>query len=239
MAKKLTQRTLKSGEIRFYSGRKLATKEDKRHFFKSNTDLDIKGLSKEDRQFFGRIKGGLKRAKQAGTRINGKFIEGKYDRASQKLKRLGVDIDALIKIKGVKSLKELFEKEQEIKKSLEDIMSGVGLHNWYSPEDAINIIKDYLGKSIIVNGNTVDPLEAIDIISTNQAALKEYFDFFRSSIRISFVGTEKMIINTPTVDNLEYFDEDDVSEFNREYGNEENGMVQLYKSNPINGGKNN
>jgi len=232
MANQLRQRTLKSGEVRLYSGRKIATKEDKKQFYKANPDFDTKGLSKEDRQYFGRLKGGIKRVEKAGTRIDGKFIEGKYDRAAQKLKNLGFDLDGLLKAKGYKSLDQLFKEMPDVKTSLEAIMSGVGLHNWYSPDNAVDIIKDYLGNDIIVNGQKVSANKAVHMLINTEAALKEVYDHFRSAVRLSFEGTDRLIMNLPEVEELDSED-DDVGEFNSQYGNEQTGMYQLYKSNPV------
>jgi len=202
---KITTRKLKSGEERIYVGGKSATKEQKKEYFKSNLQADFSQLSKEDRRLAGAIKGGLKRAQQS-ERVGGQFIGGSYQRAG---KRLGIDLDVLAKAKGAKSIADLFAKEPELKEAFTDLTSGVGLPMWYNPSKALDVINDYTGKQIYINGNPVSKSQAKAILNKTDKELFRKFEFVDSSVKLTFDGKDRLNMTLPTSEDIdEYTDEE-------------------------------
>lgn len=214
---KLTARTLKSGEIRIYEGRKVADKAAKKAFFRENLqNVDRSKLSKEDALLFSRVKGGVSRSQGSDKfRVKGQFVGEGYKRAA---KKIGIDLDKLIDASGEKNLGALFAKNEGLKESLDSLLSGVGLAMWHSPQKAMDIVNDYRGESISINGKQVTKSQAKSLIRKTETAIFRKFDTVDQAVKLNFVGSKQMNIRLPDIDDLdEYESEADFAEDNSEF----------------------
>ena len=212
----IRQKVLKDGKIHFYEGNKKASKEALKKYFRENIDkVKPEKLTKENAQYFGQIKGGLKRAKESKyQRVNGQFIGGNYARSAR---RLGIDLDALIKASGEKSLSDLFKKNIELKERFDEIMKGVGLAMWFSPENTIDLIHDYRGEAIEVNGNIVSKSDAKSRVNDTEKKLFRKYETVAQALKVSYVGAKKMTITLPEEIEFENLDEAEFIEAFSEY----------------------
>ena len=209
---KINIRTNKAGEAVFYTGRHRATDKEKKAFLKEHAQQPPPNLNKADRQTLGRIKGGLARAAESkNARIDGKFIEGGYSRAA---KRLGIDIQEIIKDAGAKNLKDFFSKNEGFKDAFDDIMNGVGLPMWFDGKTSDNAIKDFTGNKIIVNGKEVSKAQARALLSKTITDINLEFAPVSVALKLEFKGKDALIINLPE---LEYYEGADENEFAETY----------------------
>lgn len=206
-------RVNKAGQTNFYNGRNKATDKEVKQYLRDNINNLPPDLDNKTRKIAGQIKGGLQRAKEAkNARVNGKFVEGDYARAAQ---RLGIDISEMIKDAGVGSLKELFRKNEGLEEAFTDIMAGVGLPMWFNAKASDNVIKDFTGSTILVNGNEVTKAQARGLLSKTITEINREFAPVDMSLKMEFKGKGLLIIDLPE---LEYYEGSSENEFAEFYG---------------------
>lgn len=230
MAKKITERLLKDGNVHYYVGGKKISDKEKRSFFKSqinSSGFEKDRLSKSDQLLFSRIKGGVNAAKKAIRLDNGQIVKGDIGRAA---KKLGIDLDAGLKATGFKTLKELEQNKTEFFKALDDYLKGGFTANWYSPENAKNIISDYRGVDILLNGEKVSKSQMKNRLSEFNQELLHVLgsDAYQSAVKITFKGTHTMEINLPEIEDLD--DGITVQDFMEAYGDDNSGMYKIFGS---------
>lgn len=220
--KQTKARVLKDGKVHLYTGRKKATEKEIKAYLRANLDTIEKGaLSKDLARKYGQIKGGVKRFESAKeSRIKGRYVDTGYLRAA---KRMGIDLDAMVKASGEKSLNDLFEKNKGLEESFKKLMSGVGLAMWHAPEKVIDIITDYKGREIIINGETYNKTKAKAIVrQVEQEVFREY-EPVSQAIKVSFKGTDQMLLDLPE---YAHYEGTSVEEFIEVYSN----FYQIYVS---------
>ena len=218
-------RQLKNGQIRFYDGNKKASKNQRKEYLRDvvsgkKVDIILSGTAR-GASLLGAVKGGIKRS--GAQRINGQFIEGKIQRGA---KRLGLDLDVLIKGNNVKNLKELFKKKPDLEKAINKILSGVGLPQWFNPDKVLDIISDYPGKNILVNGKKETKNHAKSLVKKMENAIKLQFNPVQSAQKITFIGVDTLSIELPEYS--QFVGLETIAEFNAKFKD----FYILYESNP-------
>jgi len=212
----LRSKVLKDGKIRIYEGRKRATEEQEKEFVKMNYNIiDVSTLeTPELRQYAGRVIGGKKRSQNALT-SKGKFI--KKDLQDRIIKKSGVNVEALVKAKNVSGVRELFEKEPELKKEFDTLLS-TGIVNWFKFKDLEDKLNDYEGtdKKVIVNNVQLTNIEAGRMALDVFIAGRRHLDIIDAAFKLVFKELDTVIMNLPPPEEIEAFEE--VSEFNSTYG---------------------
>lgn len=202
----LRSRFLKTGEERFYSGRKIATGKDLREQLRQDPHFfdDRPKVNPNTRKLIGSIKGGLAASSQ--PRIRGKFISDN-DKFYAKIKaQTGVDAKKIFSSEQVKNFNQLFAKDNDYKNLFTQLLS-VGLPDYKNK----NQIRDYIDKYhgvIEINGKQVSKLQAQDHIQQVIFELERRSGLkgFDLSIPINRKGANKIKINLPTLEELEDFD---------------------------------
>lgn len=217
---------LKSGEYRVYNGSKLATKDEKKQFFRENTDKKLT-LSKDDAKLFGAIKGGVKRSETA-ARSGGEYISGKIQRAMSRMK--GLDVNKMLEDmskqhgKEFKNLNQLFKAVPLAKEPFDRIAQGEGMPTWFNPKHAIDAIKDFDGK-VFVNGVEMTKGRAIAKLSEVETTLMRLFDYVGSSVKLNFVGLSELRFDLPDIERVE---NEKMSE--EKFAEEYSEFFQMYSS---------
>lgn len=222
-------RLLADGTIQFYDGRKIATKEQAKQFIKDNAKLSSpliiptdKLKDKDLRQYAGRVKGGVNRAKNSLVDNSGKFLNATLQRKA--LKQLGVNVDALMKAKDVDNIRELF-KDQSIKKRFDKLMT-TGVVTWLDYDDAADKLDSYEEKEILVNNEPISPQKASKKTGDILRYAKRNWDGKDIAIKFTFIGITSLKLFLPERDELE--DYEDAAEFNEDWSS----YVIVYASNP-------
>lgn len=228
---------LKSGELRMYSGNKIATRDDKKAYFRANTTKPLK-LSKDDAKLFTSVKGGVNRAKTA-TRDGGEFISRKADWDINRAKRVHIDVPELLKEvsrkygKQYKNMRQLFKDIPESKKVYNSILKGVALPKFMSPNIAIDVIGESEASKFYVNGQEVTRSKMQAEINRVSTSLKRIFDPAGQAVKLNFVGADEVHVRLPTEEDLEKYHPEEVSyedamSFFEEFGED----YQMYISEP-------
>lgn len=201
-------RKLKDGTIQFYNGSKKATIEETKQFIKANPSLIDKDSLKstELRKYLGAVKGGKKRAANSFYDEAGKFItksmQTKFIKELKELPKKGIDIDKMIELHGVKNITELFKKVPKLKKALAALMSDVGIHQWFNMNNVYNKLEDYTGKTILLNDEETDHLNAVYFIEEAWLLGKNYLGAMDAAVLFTYKGMNKLILTIPVEDDF-------------------------------------
>jgi len=229
-------RQLKSGEFKVYNGRHVATRDEKKAFFRENTDQKLR-LSKDDSKLFNSVKGGVNRAKTA-ARDGGEFLRRKDAWDINRAEKVGINPKKLLAEMGevhkttYKNFRELFKRVPEAKEVYKKLINSVELPKWMEPGIAIDVISESNSQKFFVNGNEVSRGQMINLINKNSTTIKRIFDPAGQSIKIGFVGTNEIHVRLPEPEDLEDYedfegDSDDLVSFLEEFGE----FFQIYVSN--------
>jgi len=231
--REIKSRLLKDGNIHYYKSGKRLNESEKKQFFKSQINasgFEPERLSKEDRQLFGRIKGGVAAANKAIRLDNGQIVRGDIGRAAMKL---GIDLYEGLKATGFKTLKELEENKPDFFAALDEYLRKGSATNWYNPQNAKDLISDYRGKDVMLNGVKVSKAQAKNAISKfNQELLHALGSgAYQSAIKFTFSGTDQLKFELPDIDDLQ--DGITIQEFNDEYGDNTTGIYKVFGSKSV------
>jgi hypothetical protein len=159
MAKELNRRSFYNKktdkeEVRFYSGRRKATKEELKAAMRADLDqFNPDYLTAQDRQLLGRIKGGLTRSSQA-VRIQGEFVSKRFLKERK--------FDDMAKAKGYNTTKSMFDHEPQIfENANRQYQSKDGLKvGEVTNQELVKLIDTFSGR-IFVSGEEKDKMSAI------------------------------------------------------------------------------
>lgn len=211
-----------------YSGNRIATRDDKKQYFRENTDKPLK-LSKDDTKLFNSVKGGIARAKTA-TRDGGEFIRRKDAWDINRAEKVGIrPKDLLIEMGKVhnttyKNLRELFKRVPEAKEVYLDLINLVELPKFMNPNIAMDVIEESTAKKFFVNGVEVSRAKMINEINRSSTTIHRIFKTAGQSVKIGFIGTNEVHVTLPTKEDLERYEEyepgnnDMLLEFMKEFG---------------------
>ena len=211
-------RILKDGYFHWYNGRQRATDKEVKNHLKANINLKSDAgtgdyISPQDRKTIGRIEGGIKRAATA-KRDNGEYVPAKIERA---LKRMGVDLPVMLEKlsaatgEKITSLRQMRKEVPDAATALNDLLIGAGMPNFFTPEAAINVVKDFEGKRIILNGVEVSKNVAKAAISKTKSEIARKFNIVNQSMKVTFKGNDSIIINLPDLSQMEPDDDGEYS----------------------------
>lgn len=213
---KFKTRTLKSGKFQIYDAKtgRVATKEQRKEYLRLNIDLLPKSLSPQDKRTAAAIKGGLSRSKGALSDKSGKFLSKKMEERVNKL--MGGKLDAVIKAKGAKDLKDALKKDANFRDNFFNILDKTESEFWFNSNQYQSQLNDFPGK-IFINGKEVTKVEAMKAFADIQAAAaqnyKKGFDF---ASKFKFKGLREINITLPDINDLGINPE----AFERKYGND-------------------
>lgn len=224
---KITERRLKDGSIKFYASGRNITDKQKREYFKSqvnSSSFEPDRLNAEDRQLFGRIKGGVNAASRAYRLDNGQIVKRDIAKAA---KKLGVDLEAGLKATGFKTMKELQEKKPEFFAAINEYLDSGKVANWYRVSSAKDVISDYRGKDVFMNGRKVSKSTARNAISTfNQELLHKLgSEAYQLIVRFNISGLDRLEFDLPDIDDID--DDSSIAELNEDYGDEQEGSIRV------------
>lgn len=186
----MQKRILKSGEIRYYNGKRLASEAEIKQYIKSEFDSIKKSdLPDAFKGYYGKVAGGKKRA-ETGARIEGKYIYKEFERK--------IKLNELAEIRGYKSGKELLEKDKEFAQSLSKIYSQTGLEYSYNSDNVLKKVQSFNGK-IKINGVEYSAKKAAEMIDKTDKKIKRAFGNFINVYNVKYKkGGAIMEFNLPS-----------------------------------------
>ena len=227
MAKTYTK-VLKDGKIHFYTGNKKSTDTQAKQFIKENYTNFGKGekLDAKQRQYLGQVKGGKARYENSLTDKSGRYLPKATQERAFKL----VDIPELMKGGKYDTIRGYLKENPFIAEQFENIINQTGIHTYYNSHEIFDKIKTFKGKNFEVNGKATDKKNMIRRIRTFASELKRNYTSMDFSIKLSYVGVDKIKIEIPTPS---FFPEGS-DEFNEIFGREGEDICEVYVSEPNN-----
>ena len=214
----LNHRYTKKGELRVYDGRRRATHDQKKDYFKKHFDtIPQTKLSNDDKKLFGAVKGGVMRHKNA-MRFHGQFITKEMQQRIKK--QLVIDLDAE-RIKANKTTyDELFRDNPEFLEAFEKVVTDAGLRTFFNTNTYEKHLTDKNGK-YFVNGketsfeNTVHQIDQVFSVARRKMKFTKKFD---GAIPIVTKNLHDYFVNLPSIEALNACEtEEDVTELLDEF----------------------
>lgn len=137
----------------FFIGKKKASEEQRREYIRDNfSKINPDKLAKDDRAYYGRVKGGKNRQK-AAPRIEGKFISEKF------IQEHG--LNEIAKSRGYRNAKTLLKNDPELYETIKNIYSNEGQPHVLYSGDVFSFIDSFNGK-IFINNEEVAKVKCIE-----------------------------------------------------------------------------
>lgn len=207
---------LKDGTFQIYHGRKVATPEERKDYFRLNGGYGMipeDKLSENEVKFIKKMKAGKARAASALTDKFGKFLSKNTEKQIEKM--MGGSMEAVLKAKGVKTLKEAVKADSNFRDKLFTIIDRTESEFHFNSNHYQQQIKDFPGV-IKINGKQVTKEQAIArIAKLQQAGARNYQKGFDFSVKMKLKGLRELNMSLPTTKQVEQMD---TEEFEDKFG---------------------
>ena len=199
----IRQRILKDGVAHFYEGRKKATPEAVKSYFRANLDkIDTSVLSRRDRQVIGGIQSGASRVKNSIRTEGGKFVSAKF--LEEKLKDSPINLKAFLEKFEAKNITELFQKQPQLKDPITKIVNETTLSRYYNTKNMLDKIMHAGVDNFDFNGKSVSKLEMLSLVEQTISAVRMGFDnVVDISALFQFKGLNKLSVKMPSLKKIE------------------------------------
>ncbi len=220
---KTRSKLLKDGKLHFYTGNKKATEKEAKQFINTNYKLvSPDKLDKDLKTYLGRVKGGKARYENSLTDKSGKYLPTATQKRAFKL----IDIEKIKEAKGLHTIRDVFRETPELQKQFDKIINQTGVYVSYNTHQMFDKIKDYKGKTILINGKEVSKNNARKRLRDFASKTKRLYGAQDASLKFTYIGVDKLSIDLPTEKDYENFPE--YEDFNENF----EGDIMLYVSEP-------